>query len=387
MKNICMIAYTNYCTDARTRREADALVHRGYHVDFIALSEANSPSFEILSGVRIFRVNQSHYQGSGSYKYFRAYLMFFLRATILLFWHFIKERYDVVYFHTMPDFLVFVGLLPKLFGAKVVLDIHDLMPELYISKFAISERHPFIWLIKAQERLSARFADKVICVHHPHKTVLMKRGVPEKKITVLLNLPDPLVVRRSEAIHESNHIIRMVYHGTIAKRLGLDLAVKAFAKMYRDCPNARLDIYGEGDFCQELSLLINHLDLNDRVLFNDKPFRLEDIIKQIAGASIGIIPNRKDIATEYMLPVKLLEYVYLGIPTIAPRLYTIEYYFANDQLAYYEAENINDLASAMRNLYFDETLRHTLAQNALRFVEKYSWETMKEELFTIVNKN
>jgi hypothetical protein len=50
MKKICMVAYTNYLSDARPRREAETLARRGDQVDFIALAEKNRPSVETVQG-------------------------------------------------------------------------------------------------------------------------------------------------------------------------------------------------------------------------------------------------------------------------------------------------------------------------------------------------
>src|SRR5205807_4958117 len=44
-----------------------------------------------------------------------------------------RSRLDVVHVHNMPDILVLAGIIPWLSGSKLVLDVHDPMPELYMS--------------------------------------------------------------------------------------------------------------------------------------------------------------------------------------------------------------------------------------------------------------
>ena len=153
------------------------------------------PPIETVQGIRVFRVKQLRYRGSSGLSYILAYFRFLCAATIKLVRLFRKEHYDIIYVHTMPDLIVLVALIPKLFGAKVVLNIHDMMPELCMSKFGISEKHPLVRMLAFQEQMSIRLADKVICVHHPHRDVLCRRGAPLEKITVLPNVPDPLVFR------------------------------------------------------------------------------------------------------------------------------------------------------------------------------------------------
>ena len=386
MKKICMVAYTNYLSDARPRREAETLARRGDQVDFIALGEGNRPSIEIVQGVRLFRLSQERYRGCRSLSYGLSYLSFACAATLKLIRLFQRERYEIIYVHTMPDILVLVGLIPKLFGATIVLNIHDMMPELYMSKFGIPENHWLIRFLVFQEQFSIRMADRVICVHDPHRDVLCKRGAPKWKITVLPNVPDPLVFGSELSVAKAVTAFRIVYHGTIARRLGVDVAVRAFAKAARHCPDAQFEIYGDGDACDEIDAQIEESGVAERIHFSRKMFRVESIALMIQGASVGIVPNRRDVATEFMLPVKLLEYAHLGIPVIAPRLMTIQYYFGDDQVAYYEPGDVDALADVIRQLYKDEKKRVDLGLKGKAFAKNFCWDSFKERLYRVIDE-
>lgn len=381
-----MIAYTNYLSDARPRREAETLVRRGDRVDFIALGEKNAPAIETVEGVRLLRVKQLKYRGSSGARYVLSYLRFLGAVTARLLRLNGKERYDVVYVHTMPDLLVLAALIPKLMGARVVLNLHDMMPELYMSKFGIPEKHPLIRFLAWQEQLSIRLADRAISVHDPHRDVLCRRGAPRAKITVLPNVPDPLVFRNDLPAAKTGDAFRIVYHGTIARRLGLDLAVSAFAEATSSCPDARLEIFGDGDAGDELEAQIEASGVAGRIYFRRKMFRVEAITEMIQGASVGIVCNRRELATEYMLPVKLLEYVHMGIPAIAPRLMTIQYYFGENQVEYYEAGSVAELAAAICRLYADPGRRAELARQGAKFAKHFNWDAFKGELYRVVDE-
>ena len=380
-----MVAYTNYLSDARPRREAEALARRGDRVDFIALGEKDRHAVETVHGVRVFRVKQLRYRGGGGLSYGLSYLRFLCAATMKLVRLFKRERYDIVYVHTMPDLLVLVGLIPRLFGARIVLNIHDMMPELYMSKFGISEKHPLIRLLAFQEQLSIWMADKVICVHDPHRDVLCRRGAFPAKIAVLPNVPDPRIFRSDSPAPRADGAFRIVYHGTIARRLGLDLGVRAFAMAADSCPGAVFEIFGDGDAGAELEAQIVGSGVEDRIHFSRKMFRVESIAQMIQGASVGLIPNRHDVATDYMLPVKLLEYVHLGIPVIAPRLLAIQYYFGEDQVAYYQPGDVDALAECICRLYKDPAMRTVLARKSGEFAKSFHWDMLKEELFKVID--
>jgi len=388
-KRVCAIAYTEYIYDQRVKREAEALVSRGDTVHFIGLEEGSGNPKESENGVSITRMRLRKYQGRNPAKYILSYVCFFIVATAIMMKRHLRERYDVIYVHTMPDFLVFASLPAKLLGARVVLNVHDTMPELWQSKFAVSERHMLVRMLILQERVSCWFADRVVAVHKPHRRLLEKRGVPSSKLATIMNLPDPKVfgpIRRrcADRIQDSDRPC-LVYHGTVTKRLGLDIALRAFRGVMELYPNARFEIYGGGDAAPALRELIRSLKLETNVYFPNSPFRGEDLPPILCAATVGVIPNRSDAATQYMLPVKLLEYIHLGIPAVVPKLSAIQYYFDEDAVAYFVPGNVSSLQSAICGLLSDRDKRERLIEKAQLFCRKYSWDCMKTQLFRVLD--
>ena len=385
MKRVCVISYTLYMADHRVEREAEALARRGDHVDMITLAEQGRPREETVEGVHVHRVGFTRYRGSSSISYIASYFRFLFATAFKVTRMHLKQKYDVVQVHSMPDFMVLAGLIPKLLGAKLVIDVHDMMPEVYASKFGVTERHPLIRFLAFQERISTRIADKVICVHKPHQDVLCRRGALESKMTILPNLTDPLIFRADPDVKPDTSCFRIVFHGTVAHRLGADLAVDAFAKIAASCPGARLEIYGSGDSADEVDEAIQRSGIADRIVFPRKIFGIRAIAQMISGASVGIVPNRRDSATEYMLPVKMLEYAHFGIPVIAPRLLAIQYYFTDENVLYYEPGNVDQLAEAMQRMYNDPELRARLSAGITKFAQEFNWEHFKLDLYKVID--
>jgi glycosyltransferase involved in cell wall biosynthesis len=235
-----------------------------------------------------------------------------------------------------------------------------------------------------EQRISALFATHVLCADHIQKEYLESYcKIPGKKITVMMNLPDekifqPLAKRRSE------REFRLIYHGTIAKRLGIDLMLEAVSKIGDAIP-VRLFIYGTGDFLGEALSIAEKLNLNGKVSFNKSFFAVEMVPEMVRDMDVGIIANRRSLATNrFMMPVKLLEYVYLRIPVIAPRLEIIENYFNEEMVKYYEPENAEDLAKSIMELYRDPEEREKLVRNALKFYEKHSWKSQEDEYMKLL---
>jgi glycosyltransferase involved in cell wall biosynthesis len=132
-------------------------------------------------------------------------------------------------------------------------------------------------------------------------------------------------------------------------------------------------MYGAGDYLPEALALSSELGLEKRVHFSRSFFPVEKIPEIVSGMDLGIIGNRRNLACDkYMLPVKLLEYVYLGVPVIAPRLEVINRYFDETMLRYYEPENIGQLAEAIVELFHHPNERERLAAAASTFYQKHN---------------
>ena len=255
--NVCMLAYAHYINDARIKSYVRTLEDEGHQVDVIALQADGESAVEGRPAGTIFRVMRK-YQGQSTLMYIWSYLKFFLKSSLLLARRSFRHRYDVVHVHNMPNVLVFAAIVPKIFGAKLMLDVHDLMTVNYMAKFNTGENDLPVRVLKVEQRLSAMFADHVFCADHNQQDYLVEQcGVAGQKITVLMNLPN-VELFKSTPPEKKREAFRIVYHGTIAHRLGIDLIVQAMARVVARVP-AELWIYGSGDYLPEALALSSQL--------------------------------------------------------------------------------------------------------------------------------
>jgi glycosyltransferase involved in cell wall biosynthesis len=235
-------------------------------------------------------------------------------------------------------------------------------------------------LIHAQERWAGRFASAVLTVEERLKDILASRGVPRERIHVLMNLPDDRIFAPRPALPAKGPGARfvVVYHGTLARRLGLDIAIRAVAQARQAISNIELRIIGAGEERDALIALRDELRLGDAVKFSDGFVPVQAIPALIADADLGLCPLRISGGTDIMLPTKLLEYVTVGIPCIVPRTGTIARYFDDTMVQFFEAENCDSLARAIVALHADPARRAALAHEATRrFAAAYSWSRHK----------
>ena len=375
---ILMAAYTNYRRDPHVRREAEALVEAGHRVVFLASRQRGEPNRETVSGVEVVKTFGLSNQRTSIAVYVLDYVVFALMIFLHLLVH--PFRYRLIHINNMPDFLVFATWLPRLFGTPVIHDIHDLMPELFVEKFRSGERHWIVGVLRWQERWAGRFASAVLTVEDRLKDILSGRGVPREKIHVLMNLPDDRIFaplpRAPEKPAGSPFVL--VYHGTLARRLGLDIAIRAVSKIKTDVPSIEFRIIGAGEERETLIALRDELGLGSTVKFSDGFVPVQSIPGLIADADVGVVPLRISSGTDIMLPTKLLEYVTMGIACIAPKTGTIARYFDNDMVQFFEAEDVDSLAAAIVGLHRDRQRRAQLSSEATRrFASIYNWSQHK----------
>lgn len=386
MPRILMAAYTNYRRDPRVRREAEALVAIGHEVVFLASAQPGEPDRETVAGVEVVKLRRLHHDRTSMLAYLADYLLFFVLLASHLTLH--PLRYRLIHINNMPDFLVFAAWLPRLLGRPVIHDVHDLMPELYGEKFA-GRRRWLIPLLECQERLAGRFASAVLTVEERLKDILSRRGIPRTKIHVLMNLPDPRVFgsRAAPRAKPEHASLVLVYHGTLARRLGLDIAIEAVGLARASLPRLELRIIGDGEERAGLLALRDRLGLQAHVHFSDGFVPVERIAGLLADADIGIVPLRISPGTDIMLPTKLLEYVSLGIPCIVPRTGTIERYFDAEMVEFFTAEDAGSLAEAIVGLGQDPQRRAQLALAATqRFARRFGWAEHQKVYTELVGK-
>ncbi len=382
---VCMIAYTNYAFDARVRREAETLASRGFQVLCLTTMNGAKPARFVLDGVEVRELRVPKYRGKSSVAYVGSYVLFLLATSVACLGLLVKGELEVVHIHNLPDFLVLAGLFPRLVGRKVILDIHDSLPETFATKF--SDASIVMKLLCLEERLSALVAHRVICVNHPQREVLVARGIPRSKTFISMNVPDPRIFKHGSSNDGGpvgrEEYFNLVYHGTMVERLGVDLIIQAVAQLRDRIPCVRLHLWGNGDDLDRFQKLAQSLGLEQTVLFSPKGIPLLELPHRLRSMDVGVVGNRQTAAGDLMLPVKLVECVSLGIPVVAPRLKTIEYYFSDDMVAYFEPGDVQSLADSIYRLCSQPALRASQAEKARQFLGEYGWEQQGTELVTL----
>ncbi|HXD75850.1 MAG TPA: glycosyltransferase [Vicinamibacterales bacterium] len=384
---VCVITQSDYQADPRVRRKAEALIAAGYSVDVLALPPSTGKKSYTLNGVRVRTMPLGKKRGSLA-RYVFEYAAFFVWALVRVTLQMRRRRYAVVDVNTLPDFLIFAPAIARLMGARLVLDMHEITPEFYMSKYGISRNGWMVRLMTWLENRSMHFADHVMVINEPIQDLLVGRGLPRSKSTVVMNAADETrftddteAPRVAAAVSRPRFV--MMYHGTLTRTYGVDIAVEAFATVQHEMPGAEFWILGSGPEERSLQRLIDERGLNGRAkLLGPVPSR--EIPEWLRTCDAGILSMRRDALLDFASPNKLAEFIVSGRPVAISRLNATRYYFSETALAFFEPSDAADLARQMVRLYRDPALRDRLAEAARAEYRPIRWDVMRERYLDLI---
>ena len=165
-----------------------------------------------------------------------------------------------------------------------------------------------------------------------------------------------------------------MYPGTLNRHQGVDIAIRAFAKVADQMPDAQFHIYGEGPSKQDLIDLTETLGLTGRVIIRDF-LPTNEIADVMATSDLAVVPKRaSSLFGNEAASTKIAEFMSLGVPLIVSRTKVDMFYYDDSLVKFFESENESDLADCMLLLWRDQRLRARLATNASRYIWESGWQ-------------
>jgi glycosyltransferase involved in cell wall biosynthesis len=379
-----MIYYSNL--NPLLQRDAKAFISRGDVVDLFCYGLPHEKKASPDRQLSIHRLMNRKFDEKGPLNYLLKIAYFFLIVAIKVSILHIKKPFDLIYIVSPPDFMIFTGVIPKLLGAKIVLNIHDIVPEFYMRKFGVEENHMMIKLLKFVEKICCHIANHVFTVTDIWRNRLIARtGISESKCTVLMNVPDnALIDRVLEKGMMSSKDFRLLYPGNLGEHFGVETLIRAMPIVKAEIPSIRLDIYGEGPQRDFLQTLAKDLSVDQLVSFY-KYIPVEDLYLIMKQVDIGIVPTLDGIFAGEALSTKSLEFLAIGIPVVISRTKVSQFYYNDSMVMFFKQGDHSDLANCIIQLYKNPGKRKELVRNAKFFNEKHNWENYKEIYYRTVD--
>ncbi len=379
-----MVHYSDFVVDSRIQRQARALAERGDRVDCVCLNDHEE--IEVGPGRIVLHRAAAAKPRGGKRAYLEGNARFLAGAARLVTALDRRRRFDLIEIHNMPDALTFTALRPKLRGTPLVLNFHDTFPELFATLFQRPPDHPLVRLVRAEERLSAALADGHIFVTAEARDLLRGRGVEAERSQVVMNTPDERVFgeRREPLLPPREGELRVVYHGGLAERFGVETLVRAVAQLRAQGAPVALDVYGsDAEAARTLAAAAAEI-APEGVRIAPQPTPVDQIPDRLRAAHLGVVPTLRDDFTELLLPVKLLEYVHMGLPVVASRLPVIERYFGDDVLLA-EPGDPASIAAAIEGVRREPELARERAERASAKLAEIEWRRQREGYLELVD--
>jgi glycosyltransferase involved in cell wall biosynthesis len=365
------------------QREAEALASAGFDVEVLCMSAAGTPRRAFVNGVRVIRLPTSRGSRSSLGKAL-SYGRFFLLATGYLSVRHIRRPYAVVQANSMPDFLVFTALVPKLLGSKIVAKMQEPTPELATTIFGPTL---LTGVLARIEQWAIRFADHTVTVTDELKQRYVERGAAAESISVVLNCvdPDTMLPHRPGPPEQAEPGFTVVCHGTIEDRYGQDTIIDAARLLRDEMPDLRIVLTGRGSGIARMVHAIAGYGLQDMVRFEGwvSLRRLQEILY---SADVGVVAQKASPYSHLVHTNKMVDYWIFGLPVIASRLKAVSALYDDRFIEYFEPGNAAGLAAAIRRLRTDPARRAELVQNGELAQLKNGWAVQRVSYLSVFDE-
>lgn len=369
-RSLLMVVHSEYpIGEPRVRRQAEAAAAAGWQVVVLSLASSGLPSVERFGDVTVCRTSVERKRRMTMRGLLSEYGRFFA-ATFAHCWH--APRYDVIVVANPPDFLVLAPLAQRLRSARVILDVHDLMTDLFAVRLNVGRWDPKYELLSLTERACLRYADRVMTVHRPYADEITRRTRGRVTPAVVMNSADDALFPHRQEVPSGSCLI--LYHGSLFERYGVLDLVRAFATMRSQVDDARLWLAGDGDCRGDLLREAQRYELGQDVWVSDGMLPAEEIRGLLPQAHVGVIPNQPNQLNKYALSTKLFEYVATGVPVVCAGLPTLRAHFAEDELVFYEPGSVDDLANKLLwAAEHPQEMNERAGRASAHYDAEYSW--------------
>lgn len=290
---------------------------------------------------------------------------------------------DVVHACNPPDLLFLVARRLKRRGARFVFDQHDLVPELYLSRFDRGQDLLYRAVCRL-ERLTYRAADVVIATNESYREVALRRG-GKRPDEVFVVRSAPAVDRFREVAPEpalkrgQPHLL--CYLGVMGPQDGVDYALRALARLRDEL--RRTDWHavfvGAGDTFDAMVALSRQLGLGDRVEFTGR-IPDEDLVRYLSTADVCLAPDPLNPLNDVSTMNKIMEYMAVSRPVVSFDLREARV-SAGDAAVYAPANDESEFAKLIAGLLDDPRARERMGRiGRQRITGPLSWEQSSKAL-------
>lgn len=271
------------------------------------------------------------------------------------------------------------ALLSKIYNIPLFLEIN------YTTHTPLVRKRTKLLLPLARhiERKILTRASAIFVVSSFLKKQLMEMGVSEKKIYLTVNAVDGGIFQsiphdaEIRAKYNLNGATVIGYVGGFYPWHGIDLLLQAVKNIECEYGNLSILLVGDGPVKNQLKNQYAKLRMHSKMIM---PGEVEhkDLPKYLAAMDICILPD----SNEYCSPVKILEYMAMGKPVLAPNLGNVKD-IISDRVngVLFKAGDCADMEKTIKLILENKELRADISSSARKEIFKYHlWSNNVEKI-------
>lgn len=181
------------------------------------------------------------------------------------------------------------------------------------------------------------------------------------------------------------HPPTLIYTGAVEWWSGLDLVIKAMAKVKKDIPKLKLLIIGHSypPYLNHLFDLAKQLKIEESIKYiGRKPYK--ELPFYLKKADIGLVVYSPVKIKKYGFSLKTIEYMAAGLPVIITKntqsALIVEKYKCGELVEFEE----NSIATAIKHLFSDQNIYKTYFFNCLKYAPQFDWEKLMSNLYQTI---
>jgi len=363
--------------DSRVLKELRSLLDQGFAVDVIGICRRNKAKKKILGKANFYPIYLS--KGSNKLQKMIELAGFSSLSFLRTFSCFLNRKYEIIYLHTPPDFLVFSGLLAKyVFKAKIISDIHDLGPEFYLARY--KNKSIFYKLLLRYEKMLVTYSHAVVVTNHEYRKTIIKRNkISPNKVFVVKNYPnvsDSNIFRKTRAINKPKNKKILLYLGALNPQDGLFGMVDSVRMLVNDQEEKEICcwVVGEGEQEKELKEYVKSLGIEDHFKFWGGVWDRNRLASIVNAADICLEPAPANQLNNKSTFIKIFEYMLAGKPIVSYDLKETVVSAKNSSL-YAKPNNKEDFAQKILELVNNSAKATSLGSFGSDRSKELIWET------------
>jgi glycosyltransferase involved in cell wall biosynthesis len=370
-------------TDRRVTKEVQDLLAAGYRVSVVTQAAPENADCRGWPGLTLLEYPAPP-EPRSLLGYLREYGVSFAWACLRSGLARRRDRIDVLHLVQPPDIYVSLARIHKHFGAAILVDQHDLMPELLAIRQGFAVR-PLTAVLRWLERRTQRVADETICTNDYQRKRLIGAGGAPDRVTVVRN--GPLLDRVRAAVPDPSlkrdATFLCCWMGQMGRQDRLDLALHAVRHLVRELgrQDVRFVFMGSGECFEEVQALSRQLGVDPWVSFPGW-VRESTVFSHLATADLGVDASLQ----EDVSPVKVFEYMAFGVPFVSFDLQETRA-VGGGAGAYVPRGDVQALARELDALLGDPRRRAEMGRiGRARIRDDLAWEHQSKKYLEVVDR-